>query len=409
MINLFYDDKIKGNGGPTAAVREFPELPGHLKRLSIPFLVNQVGAQVTDGLNLYVIELFRMDHDTEDIFKNISNDTLKFIRDNNLKILIYYPYEGFDLSLYNNWFKKLHLMFSKYQFCNIKKYFIFNNLYIEQYYDQFLKDNLDCEDAKFEKVFGYSFFHSDSYFNILKNNIKLNTNDTSKHKNFVCYNSQFRPHRVFLVSELLRRNLVNTSYVSMIGTYKDFPDTDLEYSKTVLEEFFLKIQIDTEIVNHCRSYLNHWQPMLLDKDRSTVDISTFDLAHYQDTFFSVVTETGMGNPLRVTEKIFKPISNRHPFLLVGCTGTLKYLRSIGYYTFPEMFDESYDDIEDMSLRLLEVINQIEKFCQLSETEKNIRFNLVADKLEHNYNLFMNGYANKHTDEFNNLLTQIHND
>jgi len=408
MINLFYDNEIKING-QSPVVRKFPVLPNHLKRLQIPFFESYIGDAVSNGLNLYVIELCEIQHDIEDIFRSIPDSTLNFIRNNNLKILFFYPREGFDLTLYNNWFKTLHLLFVKYQLQNIKKYFIYNNLYIEKYYKKFIADNLDCKDVKFEKVFEYSFFHSDSYFKIIENNIKLNSNSTPKSKNFVCYNAQLRPHRVFLVSELLRRNLSNDSYVSMIGDNKNFVTNDIENSKKLLEEYFLTVELDSDMVDHCRSYVNNWHPMLLDKDKSTVDVVTFDLRHYQDTFFSVVTETGMGYPTRVTEKTFKPIANRHPFLIVGCSGTLKYLQSLGYQTFPEIFDESYDDIEDVSTRLLSVIDQIEKFCLLTETEKNIKFNLIIDKLEHNYNLFMNVHAATHSDEFKQILTQIQND
>ena len=33
---------------------------------------------------------------------------------------------------------------------------------------------------------------------------------------------------------------------------------------------------------------------------------------------------------------------RHPFMVLGSCGTL-HLKSIGYKTFPDMFDERYDD------------------------------------------------------------------
>ena len=61
---------------------------------------------------------------------------------------------------------------------------------------------------------------------------------------------------------------------------------------------------------------------------------------YKETFFSLVSETLFGEDkesLFITEKTFKPIAYRHPFMIVGSMGTLRHLRYLGYETFPEMF------------------------------------------------------------------------
>jgi hypothetical protein len=78
----------------------------------------------------------------------------------------------------------------------------------------------------------------------------------------------------------------------------------------------------------------------------------------------------MGTPLRITEKTFKPIANYQPFIVLGNEGTLKYLKSLGYESFTEMFDESYDQEENITKRFLMVLDEIEKFCNLSVNEKN---------------------------------------
>jgi hypothetical protein len=409
VINLYYDDLIKGNGA-SEIVRPFPSLPEHLRRLNIKFTINKTHTIVNaQNFNMYPIELFRMDLDIDQLFKKIDSSTVNYIRANNIKILVYFPYEGFDLSLYSNWFKKLHELFLNYKYEGIKKYFVFNNMYIEELYNIFLKDNPELTSIKFDRVFGYSFFHSDSYFNLIAHNIKLNNNNTTKNKNFVCYNSQLRPHRLFLVSELKRRNLLENSYVSMLGTYKNYPDTSFEYAKTTTLSILEHSNFINTVKKYCIDYLNNWEPLLLDKNQQNVDSINFELTHFQDSYFSVVTETGMGYPLRVSEKTFKPIANKHPFIIVGCAHTLKYIKSLGYETFPELFDESYDAIEDNGHRLLAIIDQIESFCKLSDKEKDTKFNLVKDKLEHNYNNYMIDANVKHMNEFNNLLEEIKND
>jgi hypothetical protein len=49
-----------------------------------------------------------------------------------------------------------------------------------------------------------------------------------------------------------------------------------------------------------------------------------------------------------------------PFVIVGTQGSLKYLRSYGFKTFGDLWDESYDDEPDDSKR-------IEKIAQYVET------------------------------------------
>ena len=60
----------------------------------------------------------------------------------------------------------------------------------------------------------------------------------------------------------------------------------------------------------------------------------------------------------ITEKTYKPIYTGHPFIIWGNPGTLTYLRSIGYKTFPTLFDESYDNELDPVKRLEMIILQI---------------------------------------------------
>jgi hypothetical protein len=44
------------------------------------------------------------------------------------------------------------------------------------------------------------------------------------------------------------------------------------------------------------------------------------------------------------------------------------MRSMGYKTFPELFDESYDDIVNHTDRLLAVVDAIEKVCKMDDKE-----------------------------------------
>ena len=100
---------------------------------------------------------------------------------------------------------------------------------------------------------------------------------------------------------------------------------------------------------------------------------------YDDTYFSLVVESSMiGICKRLGEKSFKPIAYRHPFLLMGGYGSLKKLRSLGFETYENLFDESYDKIYNFDLRLDAIIKNIDNF------EPQPYDSLTQSKLQHNH-------------------------
>jgi len=88
---------------------------------------------------------------------------------------------------------------------------------------------------------------------------------------------------------------------------------------------------------------------------------------YDKTAFSVVVESYMRNTIdggemttEVSEKIFKPLAYRHPFVVAGSMDTLKYLEQQGFATFDTWFDQSYDSIVSDRLRLATVCDEIDR-------------------------------------------------
>lgn len=61
------------------------------------------------------------------------------------------------------------------------------------------------------------------------------------------------------------------------------------------------------------------------------------------------------------EKSYKPLACKHPFIMASTQGNLAYLRSQGFESFPELFDESYDDIADWRQRVDRVAELVRDF------------------------------------------------
>ena len=107
-----------------------------------------------------------------------------------------------------------------------------------------------------------------------------------------------------------------------------------------------------------------------------------------ESFLHVVTETCFWDQrTHLTEKIFKPIVARQPFVLVGCAGNLKYLQSYGFKTFDRWWDESYDEIQDPILRLEKIVDIINEICSMNFEELQNTLQGMKHILDHNYELF----------------------
>ena len=91
----------------------------------------------------------------------------------------------------------------------------------------------------------------------------------------------------------------------------------------------------------------------------------------------------------LSEKIFKTISMRHPFIIVTNPGALSLLRDIGYKTFHPLIDETYDKVKDPGIRMMMIINEIEKLCEL-EGEALTHFLTKAKEIcDYNYSVMKN--------------------
>jgi hypothetical protein len=81
---------------------------------------------------------------------------------------------------------------------------------------------------------------------------------------------------------------------------------------------------------------------------------------YQETAYSLVAETNAVNSFNFyTEKIVKPILARRLFVVISGQHYLKNLRQLGFKTYSDIIDESYDDIEDDETRWRCAMEQVE--------------------------------------------------
>jgi len=131
--------------------------------------------------------------------------------------------------------------------------------------------------------------------------------------------------------------------------------------------------------------------------------------HFSNAYFNIVIESHMdvdqSNGVLLTEKTFKPIKNAQPFIIFGAKGSLKLLRDMGYKTFDDVLDNSYDEIENTTERFKTAIDMVLNLLDNpSFLLKDIYIKCKEDII-HNQNLFLSSKE----DRLLELIKDIQND
>lgn len=173
-------------------------------------------------------------------------------------------------------------------------------------------------------------------------------------KEFLCLNSFMRYQRQYFIYYLEKFNLYDNGLISTLDWSFTVPDEYLHdacvFDDSLYNDFidFRNLQTTKVITQNTAS-----------TERTILDINSY-VGFYQNTKYSIVNETYAGtvSGLFLTEKTYKPISMGHPFIIFGTTGTLSQLKKDGYETFPELFDESYDDCSEISEQIKIILENI---------------------------------------------------
>jgi len=106
---------------------------------------------------------------------------------------------------------------------------------------------------------------------------------------------------------------------------------------------------------------------------------------YNQTAYTIVAET-MYNCNFYTEKIVKPILAKRLFIVFAGCGYLRGLQSLGFRTFCDIIDESYDQQTNEETRWNMVAEQIKRLASMDQATV---LSAIQDRVEHNQRLLFN--------------------
>jgi hypothetical protein len=209
-----------------------------------------------------------------------------------------------------------------------------------------------------------------------------------KNKTFLQFNRRYREQRLLFLMNLYKRDLLKDFHISFSDTQPEGNDT-FHRSATELNH---KHNIGLNQIDELSSKL----PLVLDTpdfSKFPMELSVSDtIRFYNDSLIHVIAETNFyTNIIHITEKTMKPIMYKQPFIFVGPAHSIRCLKSMGFKTFSDLWDESYDDEEDHGKRMNMVLDLLERLNNLSDKEKLTISMMCYSIVKHNYNLIQDQY------------------
>jgi hypothetical protein len=217
----------------------------------------------------------------------------------------------------------------------------------------------------------------------------------SRPKLFVCFNKVHREHRIELFVKMRNSGLIERGYYSFEGAGDGWLDTIINDPtfKPLVRDTFAKYRDSFPI------RLN-----ITPERHNPIDLQPDDIKYHTESYFSIITETLFYNReesrkrhafldaadgVFFSEKTFKTIGFKHPFVLVGQYGILKELKKIGYKSFHPFIDESYDDIEDSDERMEAIWKEITRLSNFTPEQWVEWQQQVKPIVDYNYDVLKN--------------------
>lgn len=315
------------------------------------------------------------------IFEYINPKFLSDLQNGKAMLLIDQSVEGYHTDWLWDWF---HKKCAAYNVSPQAIIYITGDQSSADDYAGWAQDNNTCVKLNVIPSTTLSFYISQTY---IKRNLHICFDKLLEHKQnnlskiylYDCINFRPRPQRIYNYLHLKNLGLLPLGNIS-IDTHPDWPSN---LTKEQLKKYHLPLDIDTRI---WPKSIEQVAPTTADRYWEFVERILDNV--YLNSWVSIVTESSYfdhEHSVFISEKTFKPIACMQPFIIVGSRHTLKYLRRLGYKTFGQFIDESYDDLKD-SERFLAIATAVEKIKNIDDKIAWLRS--MRDILEHNHKVFL---------------------
>jgi hypothetical protein len=320
-------------------------------------------------------------HGADGLFDNnqITDEVLHRIRDKTAYFLVTLLYEGYLDDEFLN-----HLSdYFRFKGLPLTQIIYVTNCYNgKEVYEDYCKRNHKLPEMQMEYFPVFRIDKCDVQ-QAIKESVVLKYKPGPRKKTFLCFNRRYNDHRLMLYLAVVQQDLIDQCYYSMDKTQPEANRSFIDNCKYLLSRFS-DMGLDSSDVLSADKLL----PLILDNsdfNRYPMENSVDPVKHLYDTsLINIITETYFFNKIiHITEKTYKPIAFMQPFILVAAAGSLQHLKGMGFKTFSNFWDESYDQEPDDKQRFRKITALIQSIADWTEEEKTEFTFKVKDIVDYN--------------------------
>jgi hypothetical protein len=330
------------------------------------------------------------------LFEFVNEIYLKDLVDGGAYLLIDSSFEGYHQDWVFNFF---HKECEKRNIPPTKIIFVTGNSIVEERYENWIKEN--PQQFRINPL-PYSHFENDVFLTsqemlskndlpTLEEQLKYKESNISNIKVFNNLNKKPREHRIWFYSKLFYNDLLSKGLVSM----NQIPVSNRLYCNEFMDEKYVEEFVKT-------------LPSLIYGVSNEIEDTGFYINRVNhkvcnDSWISVISEARFEDEegtVFLSEKVFKPIASHHPFIIMGNKHSLKELKKLGYKTFSNWIDESYDELDNLERMdaIIEVLKDIDKIENKLEWFKS-----MEDVLKFNYQILKRNVTKLYPYAFNKII------
>lgn len=316
------------------------------------------------------------------LFLYLNDKYLNDLRSGKALLLLDQSFEGYQSRWLWDFF---HTHCKKYNVPPKSIVYVTGNMIADEIYDKWCVENKIKEKLKvipyahFELDVGMTCYHMDreGLLPDFDSHLEYKKKNKKKVKSFSCLNKRIRPHRVWFYRYMFESGVLKDGLVSM----NQFPKHQYPFEGEFMTE---------ELVDKIYEKL----PLLIyNKPNNELDdnyyIRRLNEQICLDSWLSVVSEAHCGDSdetMFLSEKLYKPIACRHPWMVMGNKDSLAMMKKMGYETFSDFLNEDYDSLPTHE-RMKSIIGSVKK--TISIKDKMEWFESMRSVIEHNHKNLMN--------------------
>lgn len=303
-----------------------------------------------------------------DDYKEVTN----FLKNNNIKKIIFFIDDIFRCHVANNatnhdrLYQELDIISSIIKDTNITLYKIFH-----------------CEVVP-KDYFSYDIGYLDLFLlDIIQGFSSLPEKKTNIDYKISCFNNRVDIHRMLMSTLLCKEK-------NICLTVNNFWDYSALRNNKIMPLKSLRNDIRQNIKkNHSYIYCNQKQfldPLMSESCHlpSEIQYNNFTYDAIERSFCNLVTETTFTTDFpNISEKTIKPIAHFTPFLILGAPHSLQLVQKLGFKTFHNFWDESYDSEEDHVKRFAMVYDIVQDILDMDKKHLKRMYKKMTPILNYN--------------------------